>query len=394
MLSNRKKRKYIMKWSLIFGVLLAAPLVAIDSYHYGKVVIAPLNIVLYNVFSSHGANLYGSEPWTFYFLNLALNFNIALVGSVAALPVIVICRFLSNRKHLVTIHHWIVMVSLLLWITLFTVQKHKEERFMFPIFPLICLSAGISVEIGSKLISSYSLRLSNIYSNFIFILIGVFAILSISRGAALFKSFNAPFDVYMNLESVNEKIVASLGVSDGKVTSDGKVASDGKVTSSNAQSLEEVINLCLGKEWHRYPSSFFLPDSKRWKLRFLPSEFRGQLPQPFLELENGTGLVQDHFNDQNMEETSRYIESMDKCHFIIDTDYPTTSGRDHPYSKDPGFKVIFTSPFLDTMASTPLWRSFYLPIFSETRFWSFVNYNLLQNVNMTLDLTSSLKSSK
>ena len=141
---------------------------AVDSHHYGKLVIAPLNIVLYNVFSSHGANLYGSEPWTFYFLNLALNFNIALIASAAALPAMIICRFLSNRKHLVTIHHWIVMASLVLWITLFTVQKHKEERFMFPIFPLICLSAGISIEIGSKLISSYSLRLSNIYSNFIF----------------------------------------------------------------------------------------------------------------------------------------------------------------------------------------------------------------------------------
>ena len=37
------------------------PLSQIDSYYYGGLVIAPLNIVLYNVFSSHGANLYGTS---------------------------------------------------------------------------------------------------------------------------------------------------------------------------------------------------------------------------------------------------------------------------------------------------------------------------------------------
>lgn len=30
-----------------------------DSYYYGKLVVAPLNIVLYNVFTSHGPDLYG-----------------------------------------------------------------------------------------------------------------------------------------------------------------------------------------------------------------------------------------------------------------------------------------------------------------------------------------------
>lgn len=35
------------------------PLVVVDSYYYGKLVVAPLNIVLYNVFTSHGPDLYG-----------------------------------------------------------------------------------------------------------------------------------------------------------------------------------------------------------------------------------------------------------------------------------------------------------------------------------------------
>lgn len=89
LLINRKKRRYIIKWSVMFGVLLAVPLIVTDTLYYGKIVIAPLNIVLYNVFSSHGANLYGTEPWTFYFLNLTLNFNLALISSAASLPVLV-----------------------------------------------------------------------------------------------------------------------------------------------------------------------------------------------------------------------------------------------------------------------------------------------------------------
>lgn len=78
-----------MKWSIIFGVLMLIPLILTDSLYYGKLVIAPLNIVLYNVFSPHGANLYGIEPWTFYFSNLLLNFNLVLLASAASLPVMV-----------------------------------------------------------------------------------------------------------------------------------------------------------------------------------------------------------------------------------------------------------------------------------------------------------------
>ena len=39
--------------------LFQLPLVQIDQYYYGKMVVAPLNIVLYNVFTEHGPDLYG-----------------------------------------------------------------------------------------------------------------------------------------------------------------------------------------------------------------------------------------------------------------------------------------------------------------------------------------------
>ncbi|KAK1336348.1 hypothetical protein QTO34_004154, partial [Cnephaeus nilssonii] len=42
----------------VFSALFQVPVVVIDSYYYGKLVIAPLNIVLYNVFTPHGPDLY------------------------------------------------------------------------------------------------------------------------------------------------------------------------------------------------------------------------------------------------------------------------------------------------------------------------------------------------
>ena len=67
------------------------------------------------------------------------------------------------------------------------------------------------------------------------------------------------------------------------------------------------LNLCVGKEWYRYPSSFLLP-SHRWRLRFVPSEFRAQLPQPFVAPPpQGTRVVPSHFNDLNEEEPSQYV---------------------------------------------------------------------------------------
>jgi alpha-1,2-mannosyltransferase len=60
------------------------PMVAIDSYYYGKLAFAPLNIVLYNVFTSHGPNLYGIEPLSYYLLNGMLNFNLLFLLALAA----------------------------------------------------------------------------------------------------------------------------------------------------------------------------------------------------------------------------------------------------------------------------------------------------------------------
>ncbi len=45
----------------------------------------------------------------------------------------------------------------------------------------------------------------------------------------------------------------------------------------------------------------------RSELRFLRSEFKGQLPKEYSHLKNATRLRDNHFNDANKEEIDRYV---------------------------------------------------------------------------------------
>lgn len=76
------KREYtdFFKYALISLVAILVPTIIVDSWHYGKFVVAPWNIVSYNIFTEHGPDLYGTEPWTYYFVNGFLNFNIVWVS--------------------------------------------------------------------------------------------------------------------------------------------------------------------------------------------------------------------------------------------------------------------------------------------------------------------------
>lgn len=258
-------------------------------------------------------------------------------------------------------YHLVVISSLFLWFLVFIPQAHKEERFMFPIFPLLCLTASLSLNLLHQFFSWLLPRSSSFVLNVIFALLLLSAAVSVSRGVALFKGYHAPLDVYSKLESVNDQL--------------------------NKQNFSGNVHLCVGKEWHRFPSSFFLPDPK-WKLQFLKSQFSGLLPKPYDETLQGvlniTRFIPTEMNDENHEEPGRYFETT-ACHFIIDSDYLEHAPLDYPYSKDTNtYEVVTSETFLDSSKTPFPWRSFYLPILSEKK-WFTVNYNLLKNVNLTLN---------
>lgn len=86
------------------------------------------------------------------------------------------------------------MSSLLLWYMVFFSQPHKEERFIYPAYPLICLAAAFAIEMVQKALTAVMPRLTYFYSSLVLVFVIVFAFLSISRGLALYKGKQALMD--------------------------------------------------------------------------------------------------------------------------------------------------------------------------------------------------------
>lgn len=120
-------------------------------------------------------------------------------------------------------------------------------------------------------------------------------------------------------------------------------------------------------------------------MRFIKSEFKGQLPKLYENDSESTGLktriVYDDFNDLNKEEVSRYIKP-EQCHYLIDSSQKNTSENEPDYSKNAkDWKILSSHRMLDLTNSPVILRSFYLPFFSEKQN-SYVYYRLLRNNNL------------
>lgn len=81
MLFRQQLKSTFLIWVTISAISIGVPILLIDSHFFGKWTFAPLNIVLYNIFTSHGPNIYGTEPFNYYLFNGFLNFNIIWVNN-------------------------------------------------------------------------------------------------------------------------------------------------------------------------------------------------------------------------------------------------------------------------------------------------------------------------
>ncbi|KAM9113780.1 alpha-1,2-mannosyltransferase ALG9-like isoform 5-T5 [Pangshura tecta] len=354
----KRRWKSFVNWCLVALILFLVPLVIVDSYYYGKLVITPLNIVLYNVFTPHGPDLYGTEPWSFYFINGFLNFNVAFALALLALPLTSLMECLLQKFHVQNLGrpYWLTLAPMYIWILIFFCQPHKEERFLFPIYPLICLCGAVALSALQKCyhfaFQRYRLEHYTVSSNWLALgTVFLFGLLSLSRSVALFKGYHGPLDLYPEFHRI--------------------------ATDPTIHTVPEgrPVNVCVGKEWYRFPSSFLLPDN--WQLQFIPSEFRGQLPKPFAKGPMATRSIPADMNDQNREEPSRYID-ISKCHYLVDLDRAIETSREPRYSanKEEWVSIAY-KPFLDTSRSSKLLRAFYVPFLSE---WhtSYANYTILK----------------
>jgi alpha-1,2-mannosyltransferase len=242
-----------------------------------------LNIIKYNVFSdsSRGPDIYGTEPWDFYLRNLALNFGVWFPIAALAVPVVIIQavrgRYANTESLIRTLGS---AAPFYLWLGIFSFQPHKEERFMYPIYPFLALNTAISLHALLQVVGSVPkvppmLKLAGTVCFFL-----ASIILSGLRTASLASGYTAPLHVYASL--------AELAVPGD--------------------------NVCLGKEWYRFPSSYFLPEGV--KPKFIKSAFSGLLPGEFLEEPYtihdglpGAYLIPKGMNDENREDLGKYVSS-------------------------------------------------------------------------------------
>ena len=124
------------------------------------------------------------------------------------------------------------------------------------------------------------------------------------------------------------------------------------------------VLVCVGNEWYRFPSSFFLPRGAQ--LAFVKDGFTGQLPARFTApWPRGSRARHAHFNDGNREEPSRYVP-LRSCDALIDL-LPRSHANDandapkRRQLRQQGRQLWRAHPFLRAEASPSWSRRLYAP---------------------------------
>ncbi|EEQ32023.1 mannosyltransferase [Microsporum canis] len=327
-------------------LLILSAVVLVDSIFYRRLSLVPWNIVAYNVFggSGKGPNIFGTEPWTFYFKNLLLNFNMWAVLALSSAPLLVLqALFRPHKTSPQTLFRSITLVlPFYMWLTIFTIQPHKEERFMYPAYPFLGLSAAVSLHIilayigtsdPKTLVGSIPAK-----AKLIFTVTPVLLAVNVGllRITGVVTAYNAPLQIFDSLQQTN--------------------------------GMQPEGFVCYGKEWYRFPSSFFLPNNNL-RAKFVKSEFQGLLPGEFAESGAGLGylpgtwVIPKGMNDRNQEDPGKYTD-ISQCTYLVDSYFPgdkETKLEPHYILDTETWEQLSCKPFLDSRRTGILGRMIWIP---------------------------------
>ena len=318
--------------------------VAVDTFFYHKVVIVPWRLVAYNIFGGkdRGPDIFGTEPWHYYIRNLLLNFNLWFVLAVAAVPLLAIQAATRSRPQTkqTTLRLWVLAMPLYLWLGIFSLQPHKEERFMFPAYPFLVLNAAIALHIllGWIGVTDSTKLMGKVPAQLKLVLVATTVTLAVNAGL---------LRVYGTVSSYRAPLVIYDALRDNATSNPGDT-------------------VCFGKDWYRFPTSHFLPDNLHAK--FVKSEFDGLLPGDFSEaavgfgLFPGTWLIPPGMNDRNREDPVKYID-ISHCSFLVDSYMPnsTPSALEPAYTMHKDWERLSCVDFLDSAQTHLLARTIWLP---------------------------------
>lgn len=323
-------------------LVILALQVGVDTFFYHKFVIVPWRIVAYNVFSGkdRGPDIFGTEPWHYYARNLLLNFNIWFLLAVGVGPLWALQALFGRQQTTkqTLLRTCVFTTPFYLWFAIFTLQAHKEERFMYPAYPFLALNAAIAFHILLSWVGSTNPKavMSKIPASLkLAVILAVVALstnIGVLRIIGTVGGYRAPLLIYEPLQNA--------------------AAGD---------------NVCFGKDWYRFPSSHFLPP--KMHARFIKSEFDGLLPGQFSEASTGFGLFPGTWlqptgmNDRNEEDPGKYI-NIEHCTYLVDTQFSNTilSKLEPDYLSDTvNWEEVKCATFLDSAQTSMLGRTIWLP---------------------------------
>ncbi|XP_010915516.1 alpha-1,2-mannosyltransferase ALG9 [Elaeis guineensis] len=337
--------KQVFLSGLLTSLSILAVSVFADYYCYGRWTSSVFNLLKYNVLGGGESHLYGTEGPTFYLRNGFNNFNFSFVLALLFLGILPIAR----KKYAPDL--LIVVSPMYIWLAFMSLQPHKEERFLYPIYPLICVAATAVIDsLPDLLRDKYAIEDSiivKIAKGLRPVLLGLILCASHSRTFSILNAYSAPLEIYKHLQYHEDAGTGSV--------------------------------LCVGSEWHRFPSSFFVP-SYVSEVRWIDDGFRGLLPFPFNSTLGGTAAAPPYFNNKNKASDKQYLHDIEACTFFVELDlkrpYPS---RGTDLSK---WETLASIRFLDRELSPAIHRSFFIPYHWQQKN-VFGWYKLLRRIHKT-----------
>lgn len=367
--SYRRGVLFVARVAVTAGVVLAVPLVAVESMHYGRLVIPPLNLLLYNVISGEGGpNVFGVAPWTYYVSSLVLNGTVASACVAAGVVLWHIHGYVTpvwpRMSDMLT--RVIFLSPLWVWLGIFWPQPHKEERFLAPIYPFLALSGAVALGDWQALLfgrpapaggaptgSSAPAGRGAGGLTFGAILRALISLSAVALSATLFASRQAALHLgYAGHHVVYESFVNTELRPDGSPH-----------RSSFAPNGSHPLNLCVASQWHRFPSHWFLPATTR--LRFLrPLVGSPAMPLPYPppvpSVRAGTAAAAAAgVNGRNEGIAAQWWEDASSCHYFV-TNGAEDQAVEVPIPKTDRL-VVARERVMDAARSPTPWRSFWTP---------------------------------
>lgn len=222
-------------------------------------------------------------------------------------------------------------------------------------------------------------------------------IFSITRTLALWEYYHAPMTIVYRLESQElPRLLNATGyihlpppndIPDNHHDRDNE--EEPRIDFAPLQKMD--VTLCVGKEWHRFPGHYLVPDGVR--VQWIKSEFDGMLPGHYAETAidgglfermKGTTAVPKGLNDLNKEAPEFYVSGcavwmsrdllliyfdcqvdVSSCDYLIDLDFPlhpVSSKAEPRYAADQTtWERVTCQKFLDARHSSLLTRALWMP---------------------------------